>query len=91
MVSHRCNKETDIELIKQDIAHMKTILNDVHKSIVGNGKPGLQKEVQSLSLIQEQHIQVLRKHNQVIDTLNIKMAGYAGAIAVIVFMINHVR
>ena len=63
-------------------------INEIHKSIVGNGIPGLSHDVQELKLIQKAHVDTLKRHSEILDKLNIRMAYYAGAIAVIVFIIT---
>jgi hypothetical protein len=44
MAGHKCSKEVDIELIKQNNAYMCEKIEEIHKILVGNGKPGLVTE-----------------------------------------------
>jgi len=88
MVIHKCSKETEIALIKQDSKNMLNKIDEIHKAIVGNGKPGLLKEVHELKIHQKNHDETLKAHSNVLDKLNIKLAYYAGAIAVIVLGIT---
>jgi hypothetical protein len=41
MAEHKCNKETEIEIIKIKMDNMESKVNDIHKALVGNGKPGI--------------------------------------------------
>jgi hypothetical protein len=67
---------------------MEQKIDEIHKSIVGNGRPGLSREVSELIIIQKSHASTLKIHSGVIDGLNKKLAYYSGAIAVIVFFVT---
>ena len=41
MAKHTCNKEAEIAVINERQEYMAKQLNDIHKALMGNGKPGL--------------------------------------------------
>ena len=82
-MAHKCGKETEIALIKQNNVQLVGKINEIHKAIVGNGKPGLLKDVHELKLIQKNHDETLKAHSKILDKLTLRLAYYAGAIAVI--------
>lgn len=45
MARHKCDKETEIELIKNKIITMEKKVDDIHRHLVGNGRPGLLERV----------------------------------------------
>lgn len=87
---YKCSKETEIELLKKDITFLRELVQDIHKSIVGrdDGRRGLKEEVQMLKINQENNMALLKLHCKIIDGLNLKLAYYSGAIAVITFVIS---
>jgi hypothetical protein len=85
---HRCTKEAEIAVINERQAQMMQKINDIHKIVVGNGKPGLMEELKTISLQQEVHKETINKHSNIIDKLNLKLAYYAGGIAVIIFIVT---
>lgn len=48
MTEHRCTKETEIELIKQQNIYMREKVDEIHKILVGNGKPGIVTEMNEI-------------------------------------------
>ena len=42
---HQCTKETEIALLSQSQDNVEKKINDIHKSIVGNGRPGLKADM----------------------------------------------
>jgi hypothetical protein len=62
MATHRCNKEkeisdmskdigiltVDVAVIKEQNKHHNQLLNEVHKALCGNGKPGLIDDVNKM-------------------------------------------
>jgi len=89
-VVHRCNKETEIELLKQDNAYIKTKVEEIHRALIGNGKPGLKNDVEQLKYFMTHTEPVLKEHTSIIKGLNLKLAYYSGAITVIVFAITYI-
>jgi len=45
---HKCNKAVEIATIQTDIEYMKEKIDEIHISLVGNGKPGLINEYNRL-------------------------------------------
>lgn len=45
MSTHKCNKETEIELIKQGSSYTNKKLDEIYKLLVGNGRKGLCDEI----------------------------------------------
>lgn len=86
---HWCSKEVEIELLKKDNEQIKQMIKDIHKSIVGNGQPGMKSEVQELKIIQKSHIETILIHGKILNNLNLRLAIYSGAIGVIVFLITY--
>jgi len=39
--THTCNKEAEIAVIKTKLENVEEKINDIHKILVGNGRPGL--------------------------------------------------
>ena len=48
MVNHKCTKETEIALMRNDIDNIKVKIDEIHKAIVGNGKKGIAEKVANL-------------------------------------------
>lgn len=48
IIQHVCAKETEIELIKQNLDMINNKLDDIHRHIVGNGRAGLLERVSNL-------------------------------------------
>jgi hypothetical protein len=48
-----CSKETEIELIKQSIENIEEKVNDIHRHLVGNGRPGLLERVGNIEISQK--------------------------------------
>ena len=90
MVDHKCEKDTDIELLKHTNKHITKKIDDIHKALMGNGKPGLITDVNELKIIQRTHDDVIKMHSKVLDKLNVKLATYGGAIATIVTIITYI-
>lgn len=44
VITHKCNKETEIALMQQDMTYMKGKIDELHHKLLGNGKPGLLDE-----------------------------------------------
>lgn len=78
---HVCTRGQEIDVLKDKI-------DDIHKSIVGNGKPGLNSDMRLVMNIINGHNERICKVEKNTDNLNVKMAYYAGVVAVIVFLIT---
>lgn len=48
MNEKKCSKETELALLKQIQEHQNLKIDDIHRAIVGNGKPGLRDEMSQL-------------------------------------------
>ena len=81
MKTHKCSKEEELNALKGKI-------DEIHKSIVGNGKPGLNSDVRLVMNNIQSHHERLAKVEKVANSLDKKMAYYAGGIAIIVFLIT---
>ena len=87
---HDCVKETEILLIQRDNDYIKQRLDDIYKALIGNGKPGLRSDMRHVTNQLLMHEEIIKQHATIINGLNTKLAYYAGAIAVIVFIITWV-
>ena len=92
--NHICSKETEIALMSQKQDQIVKQVNEIHKAIMGNGRPGLLRDVQELQNLTNTDRKLIKENKEeimsikkIIDNLNLKMGLYAGAIAVIVFII----
>jgi 3-methyladenine DNA glycosylase AlkD len=81
--THQCNSEKELEELKKKI-------NEIHKAIVGNGKPGLNSDMRVAFQTLEEHNAKINRIESTVNKLDLKLAFYAGAIAVIVFVITYV-
>jgi hypothetical protein len=73
---------------EEDLNALKYKIDEIHKAIVGNGKPGLNSDVRLVMNNIQSHHERLAKVERVADNLDKKMAYYAGGIAIIVFLIT---
>ena len=48
IVKHDCSKQTEIALIQQLQSHQASKIDDIHRVIMGNGKPGLKTEMDQI-------------------------------------------
>jgi len=46
----QCSKEAELAVISASIKNMNEKINDIHKHIVGNGRPGLLERVSNLEI-----------------------------------------
>ena len=79
--THKCSNQGEIDALKGKI-------DDIHKSIVGNGKPGLNSDMRLVMTEINNHATRLERNESLVNKLDVKMALYAGGIAVIVFFIT---
>ena len=77
-----------LAVLEEQYQHIDEKISEIHKILVGNGNPGLSKEVNELCTNQSNHKKVLDKHSDIIDKLNIRMAMYGGGIGIIVFIMQ---
>ena len=47
---HECIKETEIALLIENNKNINDKINDIHKHLVGNGRPGLLERVSNLEI-----------------------------------------
>lgn len=85
---HTCSKETEIALIKQDLDASKKLLVEIHHSILGNGKPGIRRELDELKILREHSDELVSEQGRILSDLRKRFYKYAGAISVIVFFIS---
>jgi hypothetical protein len=71
-----------------DIDDLKSKIDEIHKCIIGNGKPGLNSDMRLVMNNIQVHNERLGKVERVADNLDKKLAYYAGGIAIIVFLIT---
>lgn len=88
MVEIKKTNVVRLAVLEEQYQHIDEKISDIHKILVGNGKPGLSKEVNELSANQLNHKKILDKHSDIIDKLNIRMAMYGGGIGIIVFIMQ---
>lgn len=43
-----CMKEVEIALLRSELEHISKKVDEVHKAVVGNGKPGLTDRISSI-------------------------------------------
>jgi len=82
MNKHSCSSKKEIETLKKKI-------DEIHKAIIGNGKPGLNSDMRVVFQTLDEHKIKISKMDLIISKLDLKMAFYAGAIAVIVFLVTY--
>ena len=79
--THKCSNQAEINVLKGKI-------DEIHKSIVGNGRPGLNSDMRLVMNNIQVHNERLGKVERAANNLDKKMAYYAGGIAIIVFLIT---
>ena len=47
MAVHKCQKEVELALLKQNSETMTKQVNEIHEKIMGNGKPGIVDDINS--------------------------------------------
>ena len=45
MAVHKCQKEVELALLKQNSETMTKQVNEIHEKIMGNGKPGIVDDI----------------------------------------------
>ena len=84
---HRCTKEADIEVIKNKQDNIEKKIEDIYDAVVGRGDSGLKTDMKIVTEKISTHEERLNRIEKIITGLDLKMAYYAGGIAMIVFLI----
>ena len=75
----------------EEIKVLKEKINEIHKAVVGKDDfPGLRSDVRLISTKVCKHEERIERVEKIVNKLDLKMAFYAGSIAVIVFLITYV-
>ncbi|MCP4585310.1 hypothetical protein [Pseudoalteromonas sp.] len=46
MASHKCEHEVDLALMIEEVKKLSTKMNEIHETIIGNGRPGLKTDME---------------------------------------------
>jgi len=87
---HRDSVLGEFTVTKKEIENLKVKIDEIHKAIVGNGKPGLNSDMRVAFQTLDEHKARITRIEGTVNKLDLKMAYYAGAIAVIVFLITYI-